>query len=116
MLCDCPGFTDTRGEIYDLTTMLSIDNTIASARSIKSVVLTLSYEDIWSSRCRLIIDLFLHLEDKIPSIFSNKNNNIVNSVYLLITKCNKCERFEKNFKDAVTDVLNSERKTLSNFE
>jgi hypothetical protein len=112
-LCDCPGFEDTRGELHDLITMLSIDNTIINARSVRCIVLTLPYDDIWSSRGRLVMDLFSQLGKKIPVIFTTNDTNILNSVYLLITKYNRDPIFDNIFSQAVNDALSTESGTPS---
>jgi hypothetical protein len=122
MLCDFPGFNDTRGELHDLTTTLSIDYAIAKAHSVKCIVLTFPYEDFWSSRCRLVIALFERLQDKLPKIFISKGsddkeyNDLLDSLYLLITKYNSVEPFQENFRKAVNDALATEKKVLADSE
>jgi len=40
MICDCPGFADTRGSDYEICTNLSIDKAIDKAKTIRAIVLT----------------------------------------------------------------------------
>lgn len=114
ILCDCPGIEDSRGEVYDLSSRLSLDFTIKNARSIKCIVLTLPYEDFWGSRCRAVLKLFEDLENKLPNIFEIPY--IHKSVYLLITKYNKTEPLEKNLEKAAYDALSDEKELLGNLK
>ena len=70
MLCDCPGFDDTRGENFNLVTNIRIDQTIKNCRSVKSLVLTLPYEAFLVNRCRSVVELFEDLIKRIPDIIT----------------------------------------------
>jgi hypothetical protein len=63
-----------------------------------------------------MIELFERLEGKIKGVFSTKDDGILNSVYLMITKYQMGEPLEKNLKQAVSDALATEKRILSGTE
>ncbi|CAK68415.1 unnamed protein product (macronuclear) [Paramecium tetraurelia] len=114
MLCDCPGFDDTRGDIYDLTTVLSIDQTIKNCNSIKAIVLTLSYESFFVNRSSAIIQLFENVRQLIPNIFND--NQVKNSVYLLITKANNSNQLKEVLTMLIQDAYKTDNQMLNYLE
>ncbi|CAD8073262.1 unnamed protein product [Paramecium primaurelia] len=109
MLCDCPGFDDTRGDLYDLNTMLSIDQTITNCKSIKSIVLTISYETFFVNRCQGIVQLFLNLQQLIPNIFIK--NSARDSVFILLTKTNLTE-LNDHLMQLINDIYKTDQNIL----
>jgi uncharacterized protein YjbI with pentapeptide repeats/energy-coupling factor transporter ATP-binding protein EcfA2 len=84
MLCDTPGFKDTRGAHYQLSAMLSIDQ-VKKVGNIKAIVLVIPYDYFIIDRGNLIVELFLDLQDKIPLAFDPRSN-VCKSIFVLITK------------------------------
>lgn len=84
MLCDCPGFRDTRGTEYELCTNLSIDKAIKSAQCIKGAILVIQYTAFLQDRGQPVLESFQNLIDIIPSLLEEKS--LLDSVFILITK------------------------------
>lgn len=82
MLCDTPGRGDTRGENYELSASLSIDQTIRNAASISAVVVTVPLEFFLLDRGNPIVNFMDEIRQLIPSIYSSKGKGL----YLLVTK------------------------------
>jgi len=57
ILCDNPGFHDTRGSNYEICTNLSIDQAVQNSKSIKAIVLVVPYHTFTLDRGNHIINL-----------------------------------------------------------
>jgi hypothetical protein len=66
MLCDNPGFHDTRGSIYEICTNLSIDQAVKVCRNIKAIVLVMPYTVFALDRANHLIDLVELMEQRFP--------------------------------------------------
>ncbi len=125
MLCDTPGFDDTRGESYELAAMLSIQQAIRSAKAIRSIILVVPYESFLLDRANPVIDLLGALQARVPDIFNTQGSSgeLSRSFFLLVTKHasheNACETFEEmliEFRDEEHKKLSGLLKPESSFE
>jgi energy-coupling factor transporter ATP-binding protein EcfA2 len=108
MLVDCPGFGDTRGELYNICTKISVDKTFNNAGLIKGIVLVVPNEAFSSSfRSGPLNRLFNELETIIPSI-TNTANNLANFVFLVVTKHpdpeNALDAFEQGLSECEREI------------
>lgn len=117
-LCDTPGFRDTRGVDYDLSTTLSIEQAIRRANSIKSVVLVVPYDNFSGERANSLVELLVDFESRLPGLFeeevqkNNQLNHISQSVFLLITKHSAYPRAEATFRDRLQQQVVEEQQQL----
>lgn len=84
VLCDNPGFNDTRGTSYEICTNLSMDRAISVCRSIKAIVLVVPFETIFADRGARLTTLISELLEKYPMLL--KDRQIFERFFLLITK------------------------------
>ncbi len=110
VLCDCPGNKDTRGDDYDIATMISIDHTVINARAIKSIVLTIPFEAFFLDRAGPVLSLFLDLSERVPEIFTDQK--IRSSIFLVVTKHNVYKDPIKIISEVVESKLKAEKEEL----
>ena len=103
LLCDCPGFHDTRGTEYELCTNLSIDKTIKQSENIKAIVLVIPYASFLVERGQIILKTFETLTDMVPSFL--EENEIWKSVFILITKTAGFENILKSLKNRIIEHI-----------
>ncbi|OMJ72052.1 hypothetical protein SteCoe_29610 [Stentor coeruleus] len=84
MLCDCPGFRDTRGIEYELCKNLSIDRAIKSAGCIKGIIFVIQYNAFLQDGGQPVLESFQNLIDIIPGLLEEES--LLDSVFILITK------------------------------
>jgi hypothetical protein len=80
--CDCPGFFDNRGAVFDISNMYALAKMATSARSVKGVVVLINYHSLMADRARGLnetVSLLSHLFG--PNNISNNP-----SILLLVTK------------------------------
>ncbi len=106
IFADCPGTKDTRGDDYELSAMLSIDQTIKNANSIKAIVLTLPYEAFWLDKANAVMELFLDLYERVPGVLTN--DAIKRSVFLVINKHKALAKPFETIKIMLDEFLNVE--------
>ena len=83
ILCDNPGFNDTRGSEYEICTSLSIDRAMKAAEKIRAVVLVISYDCFTTERANPLVKTLILMQDRFPQILDEH----AQSMYILITKC-----------------------------
>ena len=81
--CDCPGFSDNRGSIVNITNAVSIRHTISTAKSIKIVVL-IDCHTFKAVRGQLLHELKKTLSELFGDLENIKKNNV--SILVMITK------------------------------
>ena len=72
---DADKIVETEDDLVPTDPVTENMNAIKNANSIKSIVLTLPYEDFWGTRCRSVMKLFENLKEKVPEIFSNSSQS-----------------------------------------
>ncbi len=95
MLCDLPGFHDTRGLGYDLSAALSVTRAIKHARSVKGVVLVIPFGSIFLERGNAFIDAFNNLQEMFVNGFRGLSAGERQAIHLVISQS----------KDADTDKV-----------
>lgn len=91
ILGDCPGFNDTRGGDYELCTNLSIDQAVAEARAVQSVVVVLPANAFLVDKGNVIIELVNTVRERFPRTLDIDNIEQNERVFLLITKQNQAQ-------------------------
>ena len=97
LLCDCPGFHDTRGTEYELCTTLSISKAIEESRSIKGVVLIIPYSSFLVDKGQGILQTFESLIDILPSFLDG--NMLWTSVSIMVSKALSYENVLTNLTE-----------------
>ncbi|OMJ70330.1 hypothetical protein SteCoe_31702 [Stentor coeruleus] len=110
MLCDCPGFRDTRGSEYRLCTNFSIDKAIKQADSIKAIILTIQYNTFLIERGNSALLAFEDLSDLIPAFMDNPN--ILESIFIIITKVDNIPNAKKYFKERINQHIKEANETF----
>ncbi len=105
LLCDTPGFRDTRGTDYQLSAKVSIEQAVRGARNIRAIVLTLPYGSFLNERAIAVVELMKDLEQRVPDILDDTSLNA--SIFLLITKHSVYECPEKGI-DHILNQLHTE--------
>ena len=81
--CDCPGFDDSRGTLFDISNTYALTKLARSARSIKGVVLVMNFHSLEANRGNIAIDILSML----TKLFGSQcSNTIFNSVMILVSK------------------------------
>lgn len=112
MLCDCPGFRDTRGTEYELCTNLSIDKAIKQASGIKGVVLTIQYTAFLQDRGQPVLESFQNLLDIIPDLIDD--DSLLDSVFILITKVGDVRNIDETIKERICAHIHEIESLLKN--
>ena len=103
VLCDNPGFHDTRGSDYEICTNMSIDRAMQAAKCIRAVVLVMPYETFTLDRANPVVSIAALIQERFPDIFTTHQD----SFYILITKCSdegqKGEAFKKRLAQHVRE-------------
>lgn len=103
-LVDSPGFCDTRGENYQILTMLSIQQTLQQSNSIRAAVLTVPYQTLIAERGGPLVDLFRSFKQMLPRAFV-PGSHASKSVYVVITKCTDAVIREQFFETRIDTFL-----------
>lgn len=103
MLCDCPGFHDTRGSEYRLCTNFSIDRTIKQAKSINAIILTIPYHAFLIERGNSALLAFKDLIDLVPGFL--EGGAILDSIFIMITKADNINNAKNSFKDRINQHI-----------
>lgn len=114
-IVDCPGTGETRGDQYELSAMLSLQQMREKARSIKSIVITIPYEAFFLEKANSVMNLFLDINEKIHNAFSGKNKKINSSIFLVITKYpedSNILELKDGMEDIVKGFLEDEKKRI----
>lgn len=81
--CDCPGFSDTRGPMFDITNTYAIGKVARSARSVKGVVYVMSYHALLADRAAALEEMVFMLQ----KLFGSRDlRSRAESVMLLVSK------------------------------
>ena len=80
--CDCPGFMDNRGVVFDITNMYAISRMAEMARSVKGCVIIINYHGLENKRVEELRDV----ATLIDIIFGSKAAPHKNSVMILVTR------------------------------
>ena len=81
--CDCPGFLDTRDAIFDIMNIYAMTDISRRARSVRAVVVVLSYSSLLTSRGGAVSDVCRMLK----TLFGKDNySKKLESVVVLISK------------------------------
>jgi GTP-binding protein EngB required for normal cell division len=80
--CDCPGFMDNRGVVFDITNMYALTRMAQKARSVKGVVIIINYHALMSDRARGLRETLSLLE----TIFCARPDSYSRSSILLVTR------------------------------
>jgi hypothetical protein len=80
--CDCPGFLDNRGVVFDITNMYAISRMAQVARSVKGVVIVFNYHSLMSDRARGLRETASLLD----TIFGSQGSAHASSIMLLVTR------------------------------
>lgn len=81
--CDCPGFLDTRDALFDISNVYAMTKVSRCAKSIRAIVVVLSYHSLLTDRARAIADTCRMLE----TLFGRSNySRQLHSVVVLISK------------------------------
>ncbi|MCC6128250.1 MAG: GTPase domain-containing protein [Chlamydiae bacterium] len=90
LLCDCPGFNDTRGPDFDFCANLSIDRAVSSAGYIQAVVVVVPIQAFLVDRTTPFVELIEQIRERFPFAFdeTQPGNEFV---HLLITKQEQVE-------------------------
>ncbi|MCP3659366.1 MAG: hypothetical protein GY830_03220 [Bacteroidetes bacterium] len=126
--CDCPGFYDTRKDLYFRNTVYN-NYLIKNIKNVKSIVIVVEYSQFLAVRGKLFVSGVL---DVLSNIFTNLNENIVqdsqknnpfNSIMLLFTKVekkikrkdilNKIIEFSNSYKEQKEERFQTYRKLLN---
>ena len=111
MLCDNPGFLDTRGTDYEICTNLSIDQAIDKCKSIKSIVLVVPFSIFTLDRANHIFSLIYSMKERFPEIMEI-NSPTNKSFHILITKL--ANQIQKDgFRDRLNAHITEEQKIIS---
>ena len=98
VLCDNPGFHDTRGSDYEICTNWSIDQAMQCAKKIKAVVLVIAFDTFKLDRANPLVEIASLIQERFPDIFTTHRD----SFYIIITKCTeegqKGEAFQNRLK------------------
>ncbi len=89
LLCDCPGFNDTRGGQYELCTNLSIDMAIEKCSTLKAIVVVVPVIAFLGDRGNNIVELISTIQDRFPSTFKVDKPRDSHRLFLLVTKTNQ---------------------------
>ena len=102
VLCDTPGFADSRGDEIEVANSLSLIETIHCAKSVR-IILVISKEDM-SSRSAA----FKEISDNLKQLLSNYNHTDDNSIGSMSRSCstssNKSESKENEFLSKLHDI------------
>ena len=85
VLCDNPGFIDTRGTSYEICTNLSIDRSIEVSKNLKAIVLVIPYETFTSDRGSHLISLINSLLQRFPKLLDSSSSTF-SRFFILVTK------------------------------
>jgi len=85
VLCDPPGFNDTRGEEHVLCANLTLDQAVKQSRSIRAVVLTIPVQAFQVDRGGPVISLVERVRERFPDILGPKDTHKVPQ-YVILTK------------------------------
>mmetsp|Transcript_16251 Transcript_16251/g.24482 ORF Transcript_16251/g.24482 Transcript_16251/m.24482 type:complete len:567 (-) Transcript_16251:142-1842(-) len=80
--CDCPGFMDNRGVVFDITNMYALTRMAQKARSVKGVVIIINYHALLSDHARGLRETLNLLE----TIFCARSDFYSRSSLLLVTR------------------------------
>ena len=58
VLCDNPGFKDTRGSIYDICTSMSMDMAVRNSKNIRAIILVIPYNSFLLDKANHIVSVF----------------------------------------------------------
>ncbi len=112
LLCDTPGFRDTRGIDYELSAKVSIEQAVRGARDIRAIVLTLPYESFLVDRASAVVKLMEDLEQRVPHILDDTSLNT--SIFLLITKHSVHKNAETGIEDKLKQLCDEAQNQLRN--
>lgn len=112
MLCDCPGFHDTRGTEHEICTNYSIDRAIKKAAAIKGVVLVIQYASFLQERGQPVIESFQNLIDILPDLLNDES--LLDSVFLIITKVNDSNINLDTISDRIMACIDENARLLNN--
>jgi len=90
LLCDCPGFNDTRGPDFDFCANLSIDRAVASAGYIQAIVVVVPIQAFLVDRTTPLVELIEQIRERFPFAFDETQSGN-EFVHLLITKQEQVE-------------------------
>jgi len=85
VLCDPPGFNDTRGEEHILCANLTLDQAVKQARSIRAIVLTIPVQAFQVDRGGPVIALVERVRERFPNILQPQDTHKVPQ-YVVLTK------------------------------
>ena len=108
VLCDNPGFHDTRGSDYEICTNMSIDQAMKSTNTIRAVVLVMPYETFTLDRANPVVAILELMQERFPDILTKHEK----SFYIIITKCTNEEKKGEAFENRLTNAR--ERGTRAN--
>jgi len=80
--CDCPGFSDNRGPIFDIPNAYAIKRITQEARSIKGVLVLVSYDSIKAARASSL----RKTSEILAQLFGGNIQPHVSSIGMIITK------------------------------
>jgi len=84
ILADSAGFSDTRGDDFEIVTNMSIDCAMRSIGELRAIVVTIPIHSFLDGRVNHVIELIDAVRDRFPFAFTDSPAN--RHVFLLITK------------------------------
>ena len=118
IMCDNPGFHDTRGSDYEICTNLSIDRAMQCAKMIRAIVLVMPYDTFTLDRANHVVHLIGLMQERFPEILSK----YIESFYIIISKSTnheqqssfqeRLERYLKEDQDQIGQMTQSDPKDL----
>lgn len=119
--CDCPGFNETRGDIFKIATGISIKATLNAFDSVKGIIVVIDAASFLTNRAvgiRSVIqalDNFLGISNGDQSC--ERLKNIFNSLIFVITKSKQkggsLKYFNKFYQESLND-MRSRSKSMAN--
>lgn len=85
ILCDNPGFHDTRGTDYEICTSMSLDLAIEKAKSLRAIVLIIPYANFTNDKANAVLALVETMKQRFPEIL-DKGTESYKAFHILITK------------------------------
>ncbi len=101
---DCAGYFDTRGEILDLATSLSLERSFNLCKTLKAIIIVVPEKNFHYGKGRSVIEAFSKLEDLFQTTFDKLSNEVRSRIFMVISHC------DKNHKKAGSDIADIVRR------
>lgn len=85
VLCDNPGFHDTRGTEYEICTSMSLDLAVEKSKSLRAIVLIIPYGNFINDKANAVLALVETMKQRFPEILE-KGTESHKAFHILITK------------------------------